>query len=178
MKKELLTAMMMASTLTGLSQTLNISVGRKTFTASLAENSTAEAFKNLLPMTLQMSELNGNEKYHYLSSSLPTNTVRPGTIHAGDLMLYGSSCVVLFYETFSSGYSYSRIGSVDNPEGLAQALGSGDVSVSFSLSESTGIEKVETQQQADDAWYTLDGIRTTNPTKGIYIKNGKKYIKK
>lgn len=178
MKKEILTAMMMASTLTGLSQTLNISVGGKTFTASLAENSTAEAFKNLLPMTLQMSELNGNEKYHYLSSSLPTNTVRPGTIHAGDLMLYGSSCVVLFYETFSSGYSYSRIGSVDNPEGLAQALGSGDVSVSFSLSESTGIEKVETQQQADDAWYTLDGIRTTNPTKGIYIKNGKKYIKK
>ncbi len=46
-------------------------------------------------------------------------------------MLYGSSCVVLFYETFSSGYSYTRIGAVDNPEGLSQVLGNGNVTVKF-----------------------------------------------
>lgn len=80
-----------------------------------------------------MSEMNGNEKYHYLSENLPTDSYRPGTIQTGDLMLYGSSCVVLFYETFSSGYSYTRLGQIDNPKGLAAALGGGDVSVRFEV---------------------------------------------
>ena len=70
----------------------------------------------MLPLTLDMSELNGNEKYHYLDESLPT-----------------SSCVVLFYETFSSSYSYTRLGKIDNPGGLAAALGSGNVSVVFEV---------------------------------------------
>ena len=78
-----------------------------------------------------MNELNGNEKYYNLASSLPTASYRPGTINAGDLMLYGSSCVVLFYETFSSGYSYTRIGALDNPDRLAQVLGNGNVTVRF-----------------------------------------------
>ena len=70
---------------------INITVGEKTFSATLADNPTAEAFKNLLPLTLNMNEMNGNEKYNYLSDSLPTNATTPGTIHEGDLMLYGSN---------------------------------------------------------------------------------------
>lgn len=60
-----------------------------------------------------------------------TESYRPGMIRAGDLMLYGSSCVVLFYETFSSGYSYTRLGRIDNPEGLSATVGGGNVTVSF-----------------------------------------------
>ena len=89
-----------------------------------------------------MNELNGNEKYHYLDSSLPTNSYQPGTIHAGDLMLYGNNCVVLFYETFNSSYSYTRIGSIDDPSGLAAALGSGNVSVRFEKAETTDLTPV------------------------------------
>ena len=48
-------------------------------------------------------------------------------------MLYGNNCVVLFYESFSSGYSYTRLGSVDDPAGLAEALGTGSVEVAFSV---------------------------------------------
>lgn len=112
---------------------LRVIVGDKTFTATLADNATADAFKALLPLTLNMTELNGNEKYNYLSSSLPTAASNPGTIHAGDIMLYGNSCVVLFYETFNTGYSYTRIGAIDDPTGLAEALGAGNVVVKFEL---------------------------------------------
>ena len=47
----------------------------------------------------------------------------------------------------------------------------------------TGIETVEiasadSQQNpvGDDAWYTLTGNRVSQPEKGIYIRNGKKYV--
>ena len=102
-----------------------------TITVNGEDNEAGRAFAALLPLTLDMSEMNGNEKYHYLDESLPTESYRPGTIQTGDLMLYGSSCVVLFYETFSSGYSYTRLGRINNPEGLAAAVGRGNVTVSF-----------------------------------------------
>ena len=125
---------------------INVTVGNKTFTAILADSETGRAFAQLLPLTLSMTELNGNEKYHYLDSSLPTDSYRPGTIHAGDLMLYGNNCVVLFYETFSSSYSYTRIGSIDDPSGLAAALGAGNVSVRFEKSTTTDLNQVPSGQ--------------------------------
>lgn len=114
-----------------MSKNITIRVGDHSFAATLEENATARAFAALLPMTVTMNEMNGNEKYHNLSETLPTDSYRPGTIHNGDLMLYGSSCLVLFYETFSSSYSYTRIGRIDNPSGLASALGRSNVTVTF-----------------------------------------------
>ena len=111
--------------------TLNMKIGNSTFTVTLADNATAQAFATLLPLSLNMSELNGNEKYIYLDQSLPSQPTSPGTIQTGDLMLYGSTCIVLFYESFSTSYRYTRIGRVDNPAGLAAAVGSGSVTVSF-----------------------------------------------
>lgn len=117
------------------SDTVKITIGSTTFTATLASNSTATAFKELLPMTIRMSELNNNEKYYNLPKSLPTNASNPGTIRNGDLMLYGSDTFVLFYKTFSTSYRYTRIGSVDNPSGLQSALGEGSITVKFELQE-------------------------------------------
>lgn len=122
-----------------MNSTLKLTIGQTNFTATLEDNATVKELQSLLPMTLQMDELNGNEKYCYLSSSLPTAASRPGTIHAGDIMLYGSSCIVIFYKTFSSGYSYTRIGHIDNVDQLAQAVGSGSVSVRFEMQPTTGI---------------------------------------
>lgn len=111
--------------------TIKITVGTSVFTATLGDNKTAAAFKSRLPLTIQMTELNRNEKYGDLSENLPVNASLPGTIQNGDLMLYGSRTLVLFYKTFSTSYSYTRIGHVHNPSGLAAALGAGDVSVTF-----------------------------------------------
>lgn len=108
-----------------------LTVGGQEFAVTLADNESARRFETLLPLTLNMSELNGNEKYFYLDTELPTDPYQPGEINTGDLMLYGDNCLVLFYESFSSGYSYTRLGSVDDPTGLAQALGTGEVEVAF-----------------------------------------------
>ena len=103
------------------------------FTATLEDNATATAFKALLPMTINMTELNGNEKYFNLSSSLPTHASNPSTIEKGDLMMYGANTVVLFYKTFSTPYRYTKLGHVDNPVGLDAALGSGSATLTFEL---------------------------------------------
>lgn len=112
---------------------LKITISSASFSLTLEDNAAVEAFKKQLPMTVNMSELNGNEKYFNLSTRLPAASANPGTIRMGDLMLYGSSTVVLFYETFSTSYSYTRLGRMDNPSGFAAALGSGSIRVKFEL---------------------------------------------
>ena len=116
---------------------IHVTAGGQTFAATIEDTPTGRAFAALLPLTITMNELNGNEKYHYLDSQLPTDPYTPGTIRAGDLLLYEATCVVLFYETFTSSYSYTRIGALDNPSGLAEALGTGNVSVLFEKSTTT-----------------------------------------
>ncbi|RKH25912.1 hypothetical protein D7Y13_22375 [Corallococcus praedator] len=112
---------------------MKITVGTAVFTATLHDNETARTFKKMLPLTLNMKDLNSNEKYHRFPDSLPAKDANPGKIQAGDVMLYGSNTLVLFYESFSTSYRYTRIAEVDDPIGLAAALGSGDVSVTFGL---------------------------------------------
>lgn len=109
-----------------------MTVGEHCFAITLTDNPAARAFAAQLPLTLNMAELNGNEKYADLPKVLPTNASPPGTIRNGDLMLYGSNTLVVFYLTFESSYSYTRLGRVDNPAGLAQALGRRGVRVIFS----------------------------------------------
>lgn len=159
--KRIFTIFAAMSTMSLMAQTpINIIVGSKTFTATLADSETGEAFAALLPLTVTMNELNGNEKYHYLSSSLPTAAYQPGTIHAGDLMLYGNNCVVLFYETFNSSYSYTRLGAIDDPSGLVEALGVGNVSVRFENGQTTDLTPTLSQRE---------GVKV--------LRNGQLYIK-
>lgn len=115
---------------------IKITVNSQTFTATLFNNNSAKAFKEMLPITITMNELNGNEKYYDFSNNLPANSSNPGTIKNGDLMLYGSKTLVLFYHSFSTSYSYTKLGTVDEATGLASALGSGNVTVSFELESS------------------------------------------
>ena len=159
--KQILSFFFLLGTMTVMAETsINIIIGSKTFTATLADSETGEAFAALLPLTVTMNELNGNEKYHYLSSSLPTAAYQPGTIHAGDLMLYGNNCVVLFYETFNTSYSYTRLGAIDNPSGLAEALGVGNVSVRF------------------ENGHTTDLTQTLSKGEGVKVlRNGQLYIR-
>ena len=105
--------------------------GTHRFAVALEDNPSALAFVQKLPLTLDMPDLNGNEKHVRLPQSLPTDTARPGTIRAGDVMLYGSDTLVVFYKTFASSYRYTRIGRVTSVDGLVEALGSGSARIGF-----------------------------------------------
>ncbi|MDF2503559.1 cyclophilin-like fold protein [Clostridium sp.] len=117
--------------------TMNIKVGNKTFTAKMYDNESTQALIAKLPMTVNMSELNGREKYYNLSSNLPAeSTESPATIKAGDIMFWSSSNLVLFYNTFSNSYGgYVRLGYIEDISGLASALGTGSVQVTFFVSD-------------------------------------------
>jgi hypothetical protein len=109
-----------------------MTLGERRFAITLADTEAARAFAAMLPLTIDMPDLNSNEKHAKLPKALPTSTIRPGTIRNGDLMLYGSQTLVLFYLTFDSVYSYTRLGRLDDPADLAGALGAGTARVTFS----------------------------------------------
>ena len=88
-------------------------MGQK-YEVTLEDNDTVTEFKKLLPLELSLSELNGNEKYFYLDTTLPIREEKVMEIKAGDVMLYGDNCLVIFYQSFSTVYSYTKIGHIDN----------------------------------------------------------------
>lgn len=136
---------------------IKITIGTTSFVATTYDNATTKAFIALLPMTVTMNELNGNEKYNYLSGNLPNSPVNPATINNGDLMLYGSNCIVLFYETFSTTYSYTKIAFVDSPTNLKTALGSNNPTVTFEvMNGTTAIDDLK--QNSIEYKITNDGI--------------------
>lgn len=96
--------------------TMKITINSKTYPVHLEENETTKELLKLLPLELEMNELNGNEKYTYLNTSLPTNSKNPKEINKGDIYLFGDNCLVLFYKSFKTSYSYTKIGYIDNLE--------------------------------------------------------------
>lgn len=99
--------------------------------AVLEDNPATRQLMAKIPMTLDMEELNGNEKYYQFAESFPAADEEAGQIHAGDIMLFAGHYVVIFYKDFPSQYRYTRLGHIENPQGLAEALGTGKAMVSF-----------------------------------------------
>ena len=104
---------------------LNIVINNDNYVLNLESNETVTKLLELLPLEVEMSELNGNEKYIYLDESLPTNSSNPKHINSGDVMLFGDNCLVIFYKSFDTSYSYTRIGHIDN----LKDLGSNNITV-------------------------------------------------
>lgn len=113
---------------------MKVTIGATSFDVDLEDNSTVDALLSLLPMTVVMNEMNNNEKYCNLSQNLPTNPSRANTVNKGDIMLFGSSTLVVFYKTFNTSYTYTRIGRIENLDDLETILGAGSVRLTFERS--------------------------------------------
>ena len=106
---------------------INVIINNKTYILKLENNNTVSEFIKLLPLEVTMNELNSNEKYVYLDNILPTNSYSPKHINKGDVYLYGNNCLVIFYKSFDTSYSYTKIGHIDNLEDL----GTENITVNF-----------------------------------------------
>lgn len=114
-------------------QKIEMLVSGKTFSIHLFDSEPSRGLASLLPLQVEMQELNGNEKYVYLPEALPMAEIQPKYIHAGDLMLFGSKCLVFFYKDFSTSYRYTPLGRVTDIQQFAESLGGGEVSAAFQL---------------------------------------------
>lgn len=112
---------------------LTITINGKEFTATLEDTQAAKELTEMLPLTISMQEMNGNEKYGDLPTALTQETYSPGEINAGDILLWGADTLVIFYESFPTSYSYTAIGHIDNPSGIAQAAGSGSAEITIEI---------------------------------------------
>lgn len=110
-----------------MDSTIKTIINNKKYDVTLEQNETTKQFVNMLPKEFNMSELNENEKYVYLDTKLPTNSYSPKQIEMGDIMLFGNNCLVVFYKSFNTPYSYTKIGHIENFEDL----GNKDITIRF-----------------------------------------------
>ena len=115
--------------------TMNVEVNGRIFRASLEENTAVDALVEMMengPVTIDMSDYSGFEKVGALGTSLPSENSQT-TTQAGDIVLYQGNQIVMFYG--SNSWSYTRLGHIEDLTGWEEALGSGDVTVTFSLED-------------------------------------------
>ena len=114
---------------------MNVNVNGSDFTATLEQNTSVDSLVEMLrdgPLTLELSDYAGFEKVGPLGTSLPTSNQQT-TTQAGDIVLYQGDQIVMFYG--SNSWSYTRLGHIDDLTGWEEALGSGDVTITFSLED-------------------------------------------
>lgn len=109
---------------------VNLNIQGEIFNLELESNDTTEALLKHLPLKMELADLHANEKYEYLPFSLPTTSYEPITIEEGDVLLFNDNCFVIFYKTFKNpGYSYSKIGKVEDTKRLKQVVGQKNIKV-------------------------------------------------
>lgn len=114
-------------------QNIIITIKNKKYEAILYDNSTTKELIKKFPITITMSDLNGNEKYYNFSKSFSTSSENVASINKGDIMLFGDNCLVIFSKSFSTRYRYTKLGYIKNLEDLENSLGKGDIEITFIL---------------------------------------------
>ena len=107
---------------------MKININSEKYIINVENEALMEEIYNALPETFTMNELNGNEKYYYLNSTMKNaNSEAVGQVQKGDVMLFGSDCLVIFYDSFETEFRYTKIGHIDN----LGDIGSSNVEVSI-----------------------------------------------
>ena len=164
-----------------MTQKMYITIDNKTLSVELVDNAATQTLVTALQegdITYEAHDYGGFEKVGALGRSLPTSDTQT-TTQAGDVILYSGNQIVLFYG--SNSWSYTRLGRMEYStqaelESFLKA-GQGNVTVKLSLSSgATAINGIRSTSADDGTYYSLNGQRVEHPTKGMFIRNGKKVI--
>ena len=163
-----------------MTQKMYITIGERTESVTLADNSATQALVKKLQQASVTVTLNSSgdfEIWGALGFTLPTSNEQINA-QPGDVILYGGSNICIFYGTNS--WSYTRLGKIDNLSAseLRTFLKAGEsnIGVTLSLNNPTSIRSVKTDKSSFRT-YTLQGTVAQTGQKGIVIQNGKKIIK-
>ena len=163
-----------------MTQKMYITIDDQTQSVTLIDNAATRALAEKLQQAPIDVTLNNNSDFEIwgaLGFSLPTSNQQM-TGQPGDVVLYNGSNICLFYGT--SSWSYTRLGKID---GLSESelrtflkAGESNIRVTLSLTGTTSIHDLTPTPKDDENIYTLNGQKVNRPSKGIYIKNGKRVL--
>lgn len=162
---------------------MNITINGKTVSCQLVDNSSTRALLAQLEkgdITYEADDYGNFEKVGNIGFSLPQNN-ESITTTTGDVILYQGNNICLYYDT--NAWTFTRMGKI---EGLSKDeiktflnTGGGSVKVTLSSGSTTGIKQTVADRKAPSGKYSLDGRKLKQtPSKGVYIENGKKIVKK
>ena len=164
-----------------MEQKMYITIDGQTQSVTLVDNAATQELVAALqsaPITVTLND-NDFEIWGPLGRSLTTENEHMNTT-AGDIVLYSGSNICIFYA--GNSWSYTRLGKID---GLSESelrtflkAGQNNIKVTLSLTKPTGIKSPSStpSTKGEETYYSLNGVKVSNPSKGIYIKNGKKVI--
>ena len=98
-----------------------------------SDNDSVKALKNLAKdgLTINMSKYGGFEQVGSIGSTLPSSDTRI-TTNPGDIVLYSSNQIVIFYD--SNTWSYTKLGHINlSKSELTDLLGDEDVVITLNL---------------------------------------------
>ena len=160
--------------------TMNLKVNNSTMKVKLSDNAATKALVERLKegtITYNAYDYGGFEKVGALGFSLPSNDTYI-TTEPGDIMLYTSNQLCIFFD--SNSWEYSPIGKIEGmtKQQLKDAFGTGEVSITLSLDNSTGVASISANQTKSNSIYALNGQKLAEvPAKGMYIEDGVKKVK-
>lgn len=114
---------------------ISMTIKGQHFSAKLYDNQTTQELMELFPITITMDDLNQNEKFYYLDQSLSVDSQRIKQIQKGDIMLFGSNCLVIFYEDLKTSYSYTKLGYIEDRESIKKVVDNGSVEVRLKINQ-------------------------------------------
>ena len=160
--------------------TMNLKVNNSTLRVKLADNAATKALVERLKegtITYNAHDYGGFEKVGALGFSLPSNDTYI-TTEPGDIMLYTSNQLCIFFN--SNSWEYTPIGKIEGmtKQQLKDAFGTGEVSITLSLDNSTGVASISANQAKSNSIYALNGQKLAEvPARGMYIEDGVKKVK-
>ena len=116
---------------------LRMTIGDTRVAVEWENNESAEALKALCekePLVSRMSMYGGFEQVGPIGARLPSHDVQTAA-SAGDIMLYSSNQIVVFYG--SNSWAYTRLGRITDRDaaGMADLLGGGDVTITIGMED-------------------------------------------
>ena len=185
MRKKIILALILVLACINMAQSqnkINITIDGLSMSATLADNVATKALVEKLsagPITINMSNYGGFEKVGALPWSLPSVDTQI-TTKPGDIMLYNSDNIVIFYGQNSWAYTPLGVLETTNSSEISSFVGNGNKQVTISLEDSASVADTILDADTIDHVFSLNGteVKKRPLSPGFYIVNNKKVIVK